>query len=38
LVALIFGLGGDHGTVFCLVAGTGFALMGAATSSVRRFR
>jgi DHA2 family multidrug resistance protein-like MFS transporter len=38
LVSLIFGLGGDHGAVFCLVAGTGFALMGAATSTARRFR
>ncbi|NLS07446.1 MFS transporter [Rhizobium sp. P32RR-XVIII] len=38
LVALIFGLGGDHATVLCLVAGTGFALMGAVTSSARRFR
>lgn len=38
LVSLIFGLGGDHGAVFCLVAGTGFALMGAATNSARRFR
>ena len=38
LVTLIFGLGGDHGAVFCLVAGTGFALMGAATNSARRFR
>jgi DHA2 family multidrug resistance protein-like MFS transporter len=38
LVALIFGLGGDHGAAFCLVAGMGFALMGAAISSARRFR
>ncbi|MBR0873252.1 MFS transporter [Bradyrhizobium tropiciagri] len=38
LVSLIFGLGGDHGAVFCLVAGVAFALMGAATSSLRRFR
>jgi|GEM_PF-2120254 len=27
-----FGLGGDHGAVLCLVAGTGFALMRAATN------
>jgi DHA2 family multidrug resistance protein-like MFS transporter len=32
LVALIFGLDGDHSAVLCLVAGAGFALMGAATS------
>jgi DHA2 family multidrug resistance protein-like MFS transporter len=38
LVSLIFGLGGDHGAVPCLVAGTAFALIGAATSSARRFR
>jgi DHA2 family multidrug resistance protein-like MFS transporter len=38
LVSLIFGLGGDHGTVLCLVAGMAFALVGAATSSARRFR
>jgi DHA2 family multidrug resistance protein-like MFS transporter len=38
LVSLIFGLGGDHGAVFCLVAGMAFALIGAATSSTRRFR
>ncbi len=38
LVALIFGLGGDHATVFCLVAAMGFALVGAASSSARRFR
>lgn len=38
LVSLIFGLGGDHGAVFCLVAGTAFALMGATTSGARRFR
>ncbi|MBR0821105.1 MFS transporter [Bradyrhizobium liaoningense] len=37
LVSLIFGLGGDHGAVSCLVAGTAFALMGVATSSARRF-
>ena len=36
LVTLIFGLGGDRSAVFCLVAGMGFALVGAATSSVRR--
>jgi MFS transporter, DHA2 family, multidrug resistance protein len=36
LATLIFGLGGDRSAVFCLVAGMGFALMGAATSSVRR--
>jgi hypothetical protein len=38
LVSLIFGLGGDRGAVFCLVAGTGFALMGATISGARRFR
>ncbi|MBR1163657.1 MFS transporter [Bradyrhizobium elkanii] len=38
LVSLIFGLGGDHGAVCCLVAGAAFASMGAATSSARRFR
>ncbi|SDJ66844.1 MFS transporter, DHA2 family, multidrug resistance protein [Bradyrhizobium sp. Rc2d] len=38
LVSLIFGLGGDHGAVFCLAAGMAFALMGSATSSARRFR
>lgn len=38
LVALIFGLAGDHATVLCLITGTGFALMGAVTSSARRFR
>jgi MFS transporter, DHA2 family, multidrug resistance protein len=38
LVSLIFGLGGDHGAVFCLVAGAGFALMGATSSGARRFR
>ncbi|WP_424626799.1 MFS transporter [Bradyrhizobium sp. SYSU BS000235] len=38
LVSLIFGLGRDRGAVFCLVAGMAFALMGAATSSARRFR
>jgi DHA2 family multidrug resistance protein-like MFS transporter len=38
LVSLIFGLGGDHGAVYCLVAGMAFALMGAAISSARRFR
>ncbi|WP_210242668.1 MFS transporter [Bradyrhizobium ivorense] len=38
LVSLMFGLGGDHGVVFCLVAGMAFALIGAATSSARRFR
>ena len=38
LVSLIFGLGGDHGAVFCLIAGMALALMGAATSSARRFR
>ncbi|OAE99636.1 transporter [Bradyrhizobium centrolobii] len=38
LVSLIFGLGGDQGAIFCLVAGMVFALMGAATSSARRFR
>ena len=38
LVSLIFGLGGDHGAVFCLVAGTGFALVGAAMSGARPFR
>ena len=35
LVSLIFGLGGDHGAVFCLVAGMAFALMGAAASGAR---
>jgi DHA2 family multidrug resistance protein-like MFS transporter len=38
LVSLVFGLGGDHGVVFCLVIGTGLALTGAATSSAHRFR
>jgi DHA2 family multidrug resistance protein-like MFS transporter len=40
LVSLIFGLSGEHGAVFCLVAGMAFALMGAATatSTARRFR
>jgi DHA2 family multidrug resistance protein-like MFS transporter len=38
LVSLIFGLGGDHGAVYCLAAGVAFALMGVATSSARRFR
>jgi DHA2 family multidrug resistance protein-like MFS transporter len=38
LVSLIFDLGGDRGAVFCLVAGMAFALMGAVTSSARRFR
>lgn len=38
LVALIFGLGGNRGAIFCLIAGMAFALMGAATSSARRFR
>lgn len=38
LVSLIFGLGGDHGAVSCLVAGMAFALMGVATSTARRFR
>jgi DHA2 family multidrug resistance protein-like MFS transporter len=38
LVSLIFGLGGDHGAVYCLVAGMAFALMAAAISSARRFR
>jgi DHA2 family multidrug resistance protein-like MFS transporter len=38
LVTLIFGLGGDRSAVFCLIAGMGFALMGAATSSIRRLR
>jgi MFS transporter, DHA2 family, multidrug resistance protein len=38
LVSLILGLYGDHGAILCLVAGMAFALMGAATSSARRFR
>ncbi|WP_377831006.1 MFS transporter (plasmid) [Bradyrhizobium lupini] len=38
LVSLIFGLGGDRGAISCLVAAMAFALMGAATSSARRFR
>jgi DHA2 family multidrug resistance protein-like MFS transporter len=38
LVSLIFGLGGDRAAAFCLVAAMAFALMGAATSSARRFR
>lgn len=38
LVSLIFGLGGDHGAVFCLIAGMTFALIGAAISSARQFR
>jgi hypothetical protein len=38
LVSLTFGLGGDHSATFCLVAGMTFALMGAATSSVRQLR
>lgn len=38
LVALIFGLGGDHGAVCCLVVGMGFALTGAVISSVRGFK
>jgi DHA2 family multidrug resistance protein-like MFS transporter len=38
LVSLILALGGDRGAVFCLLAGMAFALMGAATSSARRFR
>ncbi|RXH24157.1 transporter [Bradyrhizobium nanningense] len=38
LVSLIFGSGGDHGAVLCLAAGVGFALIGSATSSARRFR
>ncbi|KRQ09936.1 transporter [Bradyrhizobium pachyrhizi] len=38
LVSLIFGLGGHHGVVFCLVAGMVFALMGGAASSARWFR
>ncbi|WP_050387278.1 MFS transporter [Bradyrhizobium pachyrhizi] len=38
LVSLIFGLGGDHGADFCLVAGMAFALVEAATSSARRLR
>ena len=38
LISLIFGVGGDHSAIFCLVAGMTFALMGAATSSVRQLR
>ncbi|WP_271671600.1 MFS transporter [Bradyrhizobium sp. CCBAU 51627] len=38
LISLIFGVGGDHSAIFCLVAGMTFALMGAATSSVRSLR
>jgi len=38
LVSLIFGLGGGHGAVFCLIAGMAFALIGAAIGSARRFR
>ncbi|AMB88161.1 transporter [Pseudomonas agarici] len=38
LVSLILATGGNHGAVFCLIAGMAFALMGAATSSARRFR
>jgi MFS transporter, DHA2 family, multidrug resistance protein len=38
LISLIFGLGEDHGPVFCLTFGMALALMGAATSSARRFR
>ncbi|TCU64016.1 DHA2 family multidrug resistance protein-like MFS transporter [Bradyrhizobium sp. R2.2-H] len=38
LVSLIFGLGGDRGAISCMVAAMAFALMGAATSSARRFR
>ncbi|WP_407156609.1 MFS transporter [Bradyrhizobium sp. STM 3557] len=37
-VSLIFGLRGDHGAVFCLVAGIAFALTGVAISGARRFR
>ncbi len=38
LISLIFGVSGDHSAIFCLVAGMTFALMGAATSSVRQLR
>jgi MFS transporter, DHA2 family, multidrug resistance protein len=33
LASLIFGLGGGHGAVICLVTGMGFALMGAAIAA-----
>jgi MFS transporter, DHA2 family, multidrug resistance protein len=36
LVTLIFALGGELDAFFCLLAGMGFALMGAVTSIVRR--